>query len=127
MPGGAGAAWCPRPAPQRIVDFAVIGHLARAGYLVVACGGGGIPVVEDAAGALIGVEAVIDKDLASSLLARSIGADLLLVSTGVEKVADRLQQAESPLARPDDGGRGASAIMPRTSSTKAAWGRRSRR
>ena len=86
----AGRGWrrvVPSPQPQRIVDYAVIGHLARAGYLVVACGGGGIPVVENEAGDLIGVEAVIDKDFASSLLARSIGADLLLVSTGVEKVA----------------------------------------
>jgi carbamate kinase len=55
--------------------------------VVVACGGGGIPVIEDENGDLRGIEAVIDKDLASSLLAREIGADLLLVSTGVEKVA----------------------------------------
>lgn len=86
----AGRGWrrvVPSPQPKRIVDYAVIGHLARAGYLVVACGGGGIPVIENEAGDLVGVEAVIDKDLASSLLARSIGADLLLISTGVERVA----------------------------------------
>lgn len=75
------------PRPKRIVDYQVIGHLAREGFLVIACGGGGIPVIEDAEGDLIGVEAVIDKDFASSLLARSIGADLFLVSTGVERVA----------------------------------------
>jgi carbamate kinase len=75
------------PKPQRIVDHAAIGELARAGYFVIACGGGGIPVIEDSSGDLVGVEAVIDKDFASSLLARSIGADLFLVCTGVERVA----------------------------------------
>jgi len=86
----AGRGWrrvVPSPMPKRIVDYDAIGYLARAGYLVIACGGGGIPVVEDAAGDIVGVEAVIDKDLASSLLARSIGADLFMVSTGVERVA----------------------------------------
>ena len=50
-------------------------------------GGGGIPVIEDAEGNLVGVEAVIDKDFASALLANSIGADLLFITTAVEKVA----------------------------------------
>lgn len=54
---------------------------------MVSVGGGGIPVVADEAGALKGVEAVIDKDFASSLMASSIGADLLLISTAVEQVA----------------------------------------
>jgi carbamate kinase len=86
----AGRGWrrvVPSPQPQRIVELDEIRFLARAGYLVIACGGGGIPVIEDERGDLMGVEAVIDKDLASSLLARDLGADLLLVSTGVEKVA----------------------------------------
>ena len=86
----AGRGWrrvVPSPRPRRIVDLDVIAFLARAGYLVIGCGGGGIPVVEDEGGNLRGVEAVIDKDLAASLLARQTGADLLLVSTGVEKVA----------------------------------------
>jgi carbamate kinase len=86
----AGRGWrrvVPSPLPQRIVELDEIRFLARAGYLVIACGGGGIPVIEDERGDLAGVEAVIDKDLASSLLARDLGADLLLVSTGVEKVA----------------------------------------
>src|SRR5204863_8948087 len=86
----AGRGWrrvVPSPQPKSIVELDEIRFLVRAGYLVIACGGGGIPVVQDAQGDLIGVEAVIDKDLASSLLARDLGADLLLISTGVEKVA----------------------------------------
>jgi carbamate kinase len=86
----AGRGWrrvVPSPQPKSIVELDEIRFLVRAGYLVIACGGGGIPVVQDAAGDLIGVEAVIDKDVASSLLARDLGADLLLVLTGVEKVA----------------------------------------
>ncbi len=86
----AGRGWrrvVPSPQPKAIIELASINLLARSGFVVIACGGGGIPVVQDEEGSLIGVEAVIDKDLASSLLARGIGADLLLVSTGVEKVA----------------------------------------
>lgn len=75
------------PIPKRILDLQAIDFLARSGYLVIACGGGGIPVIADAAGRLQGVDAVIDKDLASSLLARDLGADALVVSTGVEKIA----------------------------------------
>ena len=86
----AGRGWrrvVPSPRPKTIVELEEIRFLADAGYLVIACGGGGIPVIEDEQGDLIGVEAVIDKDFASSLLARDLAADLLLVSTGVEKVA----------------------------------------
>jgi carbamate kinase len=86
----AGRGWrrvVPSPAPQRIIDIDAIKDLAEAGYLVIACGGGGIPVIEEAGGEISGIEAVIDKDHASSLLARELGADLLLVSTGVERVA----------------------------------------
>src|SRR5436309_1520532 len=86
----AGRGWrrvVPSPRPQAIVETETIRHLARGGYVVVCCGGGGIPVIEDGEGNLQGVEAVIDKDLASSLLARSLGADTLVLPTGVEKVA----------------------------------------
>jgi carbamate kinase len=75
------------PAPKRIVDLGAITALAEAGFLVIACGGGGIPVYADRSGVLQGIEAVIDKDLASALLAREVGADLLLISTAVERVA----------------------------------------
>lgn len=86
----AGRGWrrvVPSPKPQAIIETEVIRRTADAGYVVVACGGGGIPVIEDAGGDLQGVEAVIDKDLASSLLARSLGAQALVLPTGVEKVA----------------------------------------
>jgi carbamate kinase len=75
------------PLPQRIVERDVIKTLIDKGFVIVAVGGGGIPVVEDDQGDLVGSEAVIDKDYASSLLANSINADLLLISTAVEKVA----------------------------------------
>jgi carbamate kinase len=75
------------PRPRRIIELDAIKILVQAGAVVVAAGGGGIPVVTDADGDLQGVEAVIDKDLASSLLASNLGADLLLITTAVEKVA----------------------------------------
>jgi len=93
----AGRGWrrvVPSPLPKRVIELEEIRFLANAGYLVIACGGGGIPVIENADGDLEGIEAVIDKDLASSLLARDLGADLLLVSTGVEKVAIRFNKPE---------------------------------
>ncbi len=75
------------PLPKRIIEADAIKSLIQAGFVVVGVGGGGIPVVEDEKGNLIGVEAVIDKDFGSSLLASMIGADLFLISTAVEKVA----------------------------------------
>src|SRR5207237_8006428 len=77
----------PSPRPHAISRPDVIKALAHDGFVVVCCGGGGIPVIEDETGSLKGVEAVIDKDLASSLLARSLGAEALVLPTGVEKVA----------------------------------------
>lgn len=82
------------PRPLEIVEVDAIGALVRAGFIVVSAGGGGIPVVRDAEGLLHGSAAVIDKDHASSLLAEGIGADLLLISTGVEKVALRYRQPD---------------------------------
>jgi carbamate kinase len=76
----------PSPAPLRIVQEDIIRLLVDRGETVIAAGGGGIPVVEEADGTLSGVEAVIDKDFASALLASAIGAELFLISTEVEKV-----------------------------------------
>ena len=75
------------PQPERVVERDTIAALLAAGTIVVAVGGGGIPVSASADGALVGVEAVIDKDLASALLARDLGADMLLIPTGVSRVA----------------------------------------
>jgi carbamate kinase len=77
----------PSPIPTRIVEANVIETLIKAGKTVVGVGGGGIPVVEDETGLIKGVEAVIDKDFSSSLLATMIDADLFVISTAVEKVA----------------------------------------
>ena len=75
------------PTPVQIVEQEAILALVNAGFVVIGVGGGGIPVIKDQQGNLVGVEAVIDKDLASALLASSINADLFLISTEVEKVA----------------------------------------
>jgi len=77
------------PQPLRIVEIEAVRDLLAAGFVVITVGGGGIPVVADADGNLSGVAAVIDKDLASSLLATEIGAELLMITTAVEKVALR--------------------------------------
>ena len=76
----------PSPQPLRIVEIGAIRTLVDSGALVVCSGGGGIPVSIDAGGALYGVEAVIDKDLAAELLARSLEADMLMMLTDVGAV-----------------------------------------
>ena len=75
------------PQPVEIIELDAIKMALQNDYVVIACGGGGIPVVRNDSGELRGVYAVIDKDRASSLLATGLGADLFLISTGVEKVA----------------------------------------
>jgi carbamate kinase len=75
------------PQPVEIMEIEAIHQAVAMGWIVVACGGGGIPVVRNAKGELRGVSAVIDKDRASSFLARLLNAKLFLISTGVEKVA----------------------------------------
>ena len=77
----------PSPIPQRIIEVDAIHSLVSAGFVVVACGGGGIPVFTKEDGDLRGVEAVIDKDYASALLAQSVEADLFLIATAVDQVA----------------------------------------
>ena len=77
----------PSPKPIKIYQWREIKRLMELGsWIVIACGGGGIPVIKEKK-RLYGVEAVIDKDLASSKLAEQIGADILLIATDVEKVA----------------------------------------
>lgn len=76
----------PSPMPKRICELKTIQTLVEAGHIVVTCGGGGIPVVSQN-GKLVGVNAVIDKDNASSLLAIQLDADYLVILTAVEKVA----------------------------------------
>ena len=69
---------------MRVVEFDAISDLVDAGYVVVSTGGGGVPVFEE--GGYAGVPAVIDKDRSSALLARELGADMLVILTAVEKV-----------------------------------------
>ena len=86
----AGRGWrrvVPSPIPQTIVEADAIRSLIDHGFVVVAVGGGGIPVMQLENGDLTGVEAVIDKDFGSAILASMIKADLFLISTAVEKVA----------------------------------------
>lgn len=85
----AGRGWrrvVPSPEPREIVELEAIRDLVRADYVVIAVGGGGIPVVRRPDGDLAGTAAVIDKDLASALLAARLHADLFVISTGVPRV-----------------------------------------
>lgn len=86
----AGRGWrrvVPSPLPKEVVELETIQTLINAGVIVITVGGGGIPVIDKGRGEYVGTAAVIDKDFASSLLARLIKADLFLISTAVEKVA----------------------------------------
>ena len=75
------------PLPKEIVEIDAIKALIAAGVIVISTGGGGIPVIRNAAGDLEGIAAVIDKDFGSSLLANNVGAELFVISTAVEKAA----------------------------------------
>ena len=87
----------PSPEPIEIVELEVIRDLVRDGVLVIACGGGGIPVVRKNGG-VEGVEAVIDKDRASSLLALELGVDAFVISTDVDRIyLDYKKPAQCPL------------------------------
>jgi carbamate kinase len=77
----------PSPKPLEIVEIDAVRKLVGEGMIVIAAGGGGIPVSRQWDGALHGVEAVIDKDLASSLLGRLLGVEMLVIVTGVDRVA----------------------------------------
>jgi carbamate kinase len=98
-----GAGWrrvVASPEPLRIVQLGAIERLVEAGFLVVCTGGGGIPVVQDGGGRYRGVEAVIDKDLASALLAVDLGAATLVLATDVPAVYDDYgTPAQRPIVR----------------------------
>ncbi len=86
----AGRGWrrvVPSPFPLEIVERDAILCLLKGGFVVIGVGGGGVPVVREEDGTLRGVEAVIDKDYASAILASAINADLFLISTAVDRVA----------------------------------------
>lgn len=86
------------PHPQGIVEIETIRALLADGVCVIAGGGGGIPVIQDADGGYCSIDAVVDKDLTSSVLAREVGADLLVILTGVDQVALRFNTPdEQPL------------------------------
>ncbi|HEY3173553.1 MAG TPA: carbamate kinase [Thermoanaerobaculia bacterium] len=101
----AGRGWrkvvaSPKPLAIRNVD--VVASLVNRGYIVIAAGGGGVPVVVPAEGEVRGVEAVIDKDYAASMLAASLSADVFVILTGVERVSrDFGKPTETPLPRLD--------------------------
>lgn len=95
----------PSPKPLEVVEIATIRQIVEDGGVVIAAGGGGIPVSRQWNGSLHGVEAVIDKDLASSLLARLLGCQTLVIVTGVDRVALRFgkpDQRNLDRATPDD-------------------------
>jgi carbamate kinase len=92
----AGRGWrkvVPSPQPKRILDVGVIKRLVEGGAVVVAAGGGGIPVYQDVGGYFNGVEAVIDKDYTTSLLAQELDADLFIILTQVAQVAENYGRA----------------------------------
>lgn len=95
----------PSPKPLEVVEIAAIRQIVEDGGVAIAAGGGGIPVSRQWDGSLHGVEAVIDKDLASSLLARLLGCQTLVIVTGVDRVAIRYgkpDQRELERATPDE-------------------------
>lgn len=113
----------PSPAPEAIVELPAISRLVEGEIVVVACGGGGVPVVRLENGDLQGVEAVIDKDFSSVALAKGLGADALVLATGVDRVAfdfntpsqrfvDRMTVAEACRAC-DEGQFAAGSMLPK--------------
>jgi len=90
MKEDSGRGWrhvVPSPKPLRIMNINTIEHMLDAAAVIVAAGGGGIPVVKGRDGQWRGIEAVIDKDYASALLAANLKADLFIILTGVERVS----------------------------------------
>jgi carbamate kinase len=96
IPGKGHRRTVPSPCPQRIIELDLIRELAEGGHLVIAAGGGGIPVTRTR-GELTGVEAVIDKDRTSALLAAKIPAELLVIATEIGQVALNYRQPDEQL------------------------------
>ncbi len=93
----AGRGWrrvVPSPRPVKVVQCETIREAAQAGHIVIACGGGGIPITSGEEGAYEGIEAVIDKDLTSAVLANQIGAQLLIILTAVPNVSVRYKKPD---------------------------------
>lgn len=87
------------PDPKRILGLSALQTLIDSGHLIIYCGGGGIPVYFKNSGELVGAEAVIDKDLASSLLAASLKADLFIIATDVKGIFLNWEQSNQKLIR----------------------------
>ena len=85
-PDGSFRRVVPSPEPQRIMELETIARLVDAGELIISCGGGGIPVLEDEHGNLSGAAAVIDKDLTTAMLANELRVPTMVILTGVENV-----------------------------------------
>ena len=90
----------PSPIPREIIELGVIRLLLDHDHVVIAAGGGGVPVIRNEQGGLEGVEAVVDKDLGSALLARNLGADTFIISTAVDSVYLNFgEENQKPIAR----------------------------
>jgi carbamate kinase len=86
----------PSPRPYSIVEAPVVRQLAESGVIVIAAGGGGVPVIEEGP-RLVGMEAVVDKDLASAILARDVAAEILLICTDVDGVYEQYGRPDQRL------------------------------
>ncbi len=90
----------PSPIPRKIIELDVIKLLVQSGYIVIAAGGGGVPVIQNERGDIEGVDAVIDKDLGSSILASGLRADTLIISTAIDAVYLNFgKKDQEPLSR----------------------------
>ncbi|OQY01501.1 MAG: carbamate kinase [Desulfobacteraceae bacterium 4572_130] len=90
----------PSPKPLEIIELDMVKNLMANGHIVITVGGGGIPVVQDDNGYFKGIDAVIDKDFASALLATNLGAEMLVISTSVDKVCLNFgKKDETPLSQ----------------------------